>query len=87
MSAAETPSTGNAEHFRPVKFYMVWNKNGGPPKVTHETYHEAANAARSMARRFPGQKFIVLQAVRKFWLDPEVTESETGASAAVQGAA
>lgn len=87
MSEAEVttspPADGNQEHFRPVKFYMVWNKNGGPPKVTHDTYHQAAFAARSMARKHPGEKFIVLQAVRKFWLDPVgVTEAEQDAQAA-----
>ncbi len=67
-----------------MKFYMVWNKNAGPPKVTHDTYHEAAVAARSMARRHPGQKFIVLQAVRKFWLDPPAGADQDAQAAAVQ---
>lgn len=53
----------------PVRFWMVWNKNAGPPKATHETYERAAFAACALARKHPGEKFIVLQAQKKFWFE------------------
>lgn len=50
---------------QPVVFYMVWTKTGWPPRKQHHTRQEAEKEADRLARRHPGKKFIVLQAVAK----------------------
>lgn len=48
-----------------VHFFMVWNKEGKHPRVTHKTYKVAEAEAARLAAKHPGRKFIVLQAVTK----------------------
>lgn len=78
-----SPHTRGDTTAQGVRFWMVWNKNGGAPKVTHKSYENAASEACRLARKCPGEKFIVLQAQRKFWVEaPATTEAEQDAEAA-----
>jgi hypothetical protein len=51
-------------HEKP-RFFMVWNKDGGAPTVAHNTRNAATVEAERLAARYPGRKFIVLQAIDK----------------------
>lgn len=48
-----------------VSFFMVWNKRGRSPKAVHNTRDRATTEAARLAAKFPGEKFIVLEAVDK----------------------
>lgn len=51
---------------RTARFWMVWNKGGGAPTVTHKSPASAEREARRLAKLNPGHAFIVLAAVTKF---------------------
>jgi hypothetical protein len=44
-------------------FYLVWNKDGSAPRVKHDNFVSARVEAERLARRNPGERFIVLQSV------------------------
>jgi len=44
-------------------FYLVWNQNGGAPTVKHDSRQSAINEAERLARKCPGERFVVLRAV------------------------
>jgi hypothetical protein len=45
-------------------FYMVYNPQGGPPRVCHAHDYQANSEAERLARENPGQRFYVLRALR-----------------------
>ena len=47
-------------------FYLVWNEDGGVPRVKHPTQHSAENEAERLAQQYPGQRFVVLEPVSRF---------------------
>ena len=51
--------TERADDGRPA--WMVWSPTDGPPRTFHEWENDATKAAEEMARRFPGQPFLVIQ--------------------------
>lgn len=53
-----------------VEFWMVWTKQGWPPKRQHATDTEAHDEARRLAVQYPRRKFIVLKAISKVQVDP-----------------
>lgn len=59
-----------------ARFFMVWNKAGGPPRVGHAKLATARAEANRLARLHPGHKFIVLQALEKHSVPPR-PEAET----------
>ncbi len=44
------------------QFWMVWNVNGGAPRVQHPTEQFAIGEAERLARTHPGETFVVLEA-------------------------
>lgn len=44
-------------------FYVVWNPNGGPPRVRHQCEEAAKQEALRLAEQNPGHEFIVLASV------------------------
>lgn len=44
------------------QFWMVWNMGGGAPTYQHDFEHQAEAEAERLARRNPGQTFVVLEA-------------------------
>lgn len=44
-------------------FYVVWNPNGGSPRVRHQCEESAKQEALRLAEQNPGQEFIVLASV------------------------
>lgn len=48
------------------KFYMVWNPNGGAPRVRHSSKTEARNEATRLALANPRQQFYVLSAFEMY---------------------
>lgn len=44
-------------------FYVVWNPNGGPPRVRHSSEENAKQEALRLAEQNPGHEFIVLASV------------------------
>lgn len=45
------------------KFWMVWNKNGNPPRHPHPNEPAAIKEAERLAAQNPGQRFYVLEAL------------------------
>lgn len=44
-------------------FWVVWNPEGGPPRVRHPSERDADREAIRLAREHRGQTFIVLRSV------------------------
>lgn len=44
-------------------FYVVWNPNGGPPRVRHSCEENAKQEAMRLAEQNPGHEFVVLASV------------------------
>jgi hypothetical protein len=65
---ADLLDTRDGAYVKPVTFWMVWNKDGAAPRVTHASEACAQREAIRLAKVNPGQKFIVLAATEKFWL-------------------
>jgi hypothetical protein len=75
----EAPSSVQPEpgiSARSCKFWFVWNKDGGAPRHTHESYALAAREACRLAKKSPGAKFIVLMAQRKFWVEAAAAQTD-----------
>jgi hypothetical protein len=50
----------------PCEFWMVWTKHGKrPPRYAHSTYQSAEAEVERLARKHPGRKFFILEAVSK----------------------
>ena len=61
-------------------FYIVWSPSGPyPPKVEHSDLVEAEQAALAMARRHPGQTFIVMQS-RTGFMQPAMCRADYSVS-------
>jgi len=45
-------------------YWIVWREGGGAPVVKHENPGLATKEAERLARAHPGERFVVLQAVR-----------------------
>lgn len=54
---------GLVEEVKP--FWFVWTKKGHVPKRCHDTRGSAEAEAERLARKCPGKKFIILEAVSK----------------------
>jgi hypothetical protein len=46
-----------------TKFWMVWREHGGGPTMPHTCRKDAEREAERLARKNPGENFIVLEAV------------------------
>lgn len=46
-------------------FYIVWNPEGGNPRVRHEHFTRASDEAQRLALAHPGKDFFVMQAHRR----------------------
>lgn len=57
-------------------FWWVWTKAGKKPNFFHPTQKRAENEAQRLARKYPGQKFIVLHAYAKYHVNPEYALSD-----------
>jgi hypothetical protein len=47
-------------------FWIVWNENGGPPRVKHATQQQAEAEAQRLAEAHPGDSFCVLPCASRF---------------------
>ena len=56
----------------PGPYWVLWNEAHGLPKFKHRSYAEALSAARSMARKNPGQKFRILKSVSAITVTKEL---------------
>lgn len=61
-----------------VRFWFVWTKQGYVPRRCHNTETAAHAEAERLARKHPGQKFIVLRADSKLHL-PSLNDSKEAA--------
>lgn len=52
------------------RLWMVYNPDGGPPRMTHASKRSATDEAKRLAKANPGRYFFVLQAVAA-WRAPE----------------
>jgi hypothetical protein len=41
-------------------YWLVWHEGGGKPTYRHPDLHSAQQEAQRLARRYPGQSFVVL---------------------------
>jgi hypothetical protein len=65
-------------------FWMVWNENGGMPRVKHATCAAAVAEAERLARSNRGETFIVLKSycarvtndLQRIDMEPEAAEFE-----------
>lgn len=64
------------------EFYMVWTKRGTKPSCVHHRRSTAEAEAIRLAKKYPGQKFMVLSAVLKFWA-VEAPDAQTVEAVAV----
>ena len=46
------------------RFWLVWNPAGRSPSHRHKSIEDAVKEAERLARQEPGQRFIVLEALR-----------------------
>ena len=47
-------------------YWLVWQEDGGPPTVKHETQEAAEQEAERLARAFNGRSFVVLAPLARF---------------------
>jgi len=47
------------------KFWMIWNPGNMQPRVQHESLESAKLEAERLARKHPGEDYIVLESVGK----------------------
>lgn len=59
-------------HMEAASFWFVWTKTGHVPRKAHNSCADAEMEAIRLARQCPGKKFIVLQAVTKFSVAPQL---------------
>jgi hypothetical protein len=55
--------------------WWIWQKNGHPPRFAWPTEEQANAEAQRLARRNPGQAFIVMHSTRKFRVEVPETEA------------
>jgi len=53
----------------PQKFWMVWMNNTPPPTKRHPSYQLAFEEADRIARKTPGKKVYVLEAMDYRWVE------------------
>lgn len=54
---------------RKKMFWLVWNPQGHEPQARHDSEQSAEREAERLAKKHPGQRFIVLRPVREVVVD------------------
>lgn len=55
--------------------WCIWTKTGHRPRFFHPTQEQAEAEAARLAEATPGKKFLVMQMVSKFGVEPVAPES------------
>lgn len=54
----------------PKDVWFVWTKNGNRPRFAHPSEAAALREAQRLAKRYPGNSFLVMHAVHKVRVEP-----------------
>jgi hypothetical protein len=65
VEPAQDAWEGQPLEVEPCEFWMLWTKDGRLPRFIHSTYQAAEAECERLCRKFPGKKFIILEAVSK----------------------
>lgn len=55
--------------YNSTPIWLVWNQNGSSPSYQHHSIDSATSEAERLARRNPGERFIVLESVAAYQIN------------------